>query len=195
MELVEIPIFPLNVVLYPEGPLALRVFEPRYLDMVGRCMRDGSCFGVVALQEDEQGADHRVFGLGTMARIVDWDKGSDGLLTLSTRGEQRFLVRAVRRQSDGLNLARVSWPEPEPAVRVPERLDYLANLVGVLLDEFDAIYADLPRRPGDATWLGYRLAELLPLPVAQKQFYLEMEDPIRRLEQLARDVNQMRSDA
>lgn len=195
MQSTEFPIFPLRVVLYPGGPLPLRVFEPRYLDMVSHCMRNGSCFGVVGVQEESpHGGDH-VFGVGTSARIIDWDRSEDGLLAIVTRGEQRFRIESLSKQSDGLDVARVTWLPPESALAVPEPLGYLATVVMGLLEEFTAMYGDVPRNPDDASWLGYRLAELLPLPIAQKQMYLEMEDPVGRLQQLAKDVSHLRSDA
>lgn len=191
----QLPIFPLRVVLYPGGPLPLRIFEPRYLDMVSHCMRHDSCFGVVGIQEESpHGGDH-VFGVGTAARIIDWDRSQDGLLAIVTRGEQRFRIESVSKQSDGLNLATVTWLQPEPGIEVPESLKYLATVVLGLLEEFTPMYGDVARNPDDASWLGYRLAELLPLPIAQKQMYLEMEDPVGRLQQLARDVSHLRSDA
>lgn len=158
-------------------------------------MRDDACFGVVAVQEESsRGGDH-IFGVGTAARIVDWDKTQEGLLAIVTRGEQRFRIDSVGKKTGGLDVARVAWLQPEPSIEVPESLKYLATVVLGLLEEFTPIYGEVPRNPDDASWLGYRLAELLPLPIAQKQMYLEMEDPIGRLQQLARDVSHLRSDA
>ncbi len=195
MQSSDFPIFPLRVVLYPGGPLPLRIFEPRYVDMVSHCMRNDSCFGVVAVQEDSPEGSSRIYGMGTAARIVDWDMGSDGLLSIRTLGEQCFRIESMSKKTDGLDLACVSWLEPEPVIVVPEALEYLSTVVMGLLDEFEQLYGDLPRRPQDAAWLGYRLAELLPLSIAQKQLYLELDDPVARLQQLARDVSQLRSDA
>jgi Lon protease-like protein len=173
----------------------LRVFEPRYLDMVSHCMRHDSCFGVVGVQEESpHGSDH-IFGVGTAARIIDWDRSDDGLLAIVTRGEQRFRIESVSKKEDGLDVAKVIWLEPEPTLEVPENLKYLATVVLGLLEEFTPMYGNVPRNPDDASWLGYRLAELLPLPIAQKQLYLEMDDPVGRLQQLAKDVSHLRSDA
>jgi Lon protease-like protein len=195
MQTSEIPIFPLRVVLYPGGPLPLRIFEPRYLDMVSYCMRTESCFGVVAVQEDSGQGSRQIFGMGTSARIVDWDQVESGLLGIRTRGERRFRIKQMSKMDNGLDLGQVAWLEPEPPTAVPDSLAYLAGVVTGLLDEFGNIYGEVPRHPDDAVWLGYRLAELLPLSIAQKQLYLELDDPVQRLSQLARDVSQLRSDA
>jgi len=173
----------------------LRIFEPRYVDMVSHCMRNTSSFGVVAVQEDSAEGGSRVFGVGTAARIVDWDLSDDGFLSIRTLGEQRFHIESMSKKPDGLDLASVSWFDPEPVIAVPKSLEYLSSVVIGLLEEFDQLYGDTPMRPKDAGWLGYRLAELLPLPIAQKQLYLELDDPVARLQQLARDVSQLRSDA
>ena len=191
----DFPIFPLRVVLYPGGPLPLRIFEPRYVDMVSHCMRNTTSFGVVAVQEDSREGSSRIFGAGTAARIVDFDLSDDGFLSIRTLGEQRFRIESMSKKTDGLDVASVSWLDPEPVIAVPESLEYLSTVVMGLLEEFDQLYGDIPMRPKDASWLGYRLAELLPLPIAQKQLYLELDDPVARLQQLARDVSQLRSDA
>jgi len=141
-------------------------------------MRHDSCCGVVGVQEESpHGSDH-IFGAGTAARIIDWDRSDDGLLAIVTRGEQRFRIESVSKKEDGLDVAKVIWLEPEPTVEVPENLKYLATVVLGLLEEFTPMYGNVPRNPDDASWLGYRLAELLPLPIAQKQLYLEMDDPV-----------------
>src|SRR5687768_15209514 len=101
---VVLPLFPLNTVLFPGGPLRLRIFEPRYLDMVSRCMRESSSFGVALITEGkEAGGTARTTGVGTTARIVDFERLDDGLLGITARGEQRFTIEDVRTQSDGLN--------------------------------------------------------------------------------------------
>jgi len=191
----QIPLFPLRVVLYPGGPLPLRIFEPRYLAMVSHCIRNDECFGVVGV-EDSDGVDElSMFMVGTSARIVDWYRNDDGLLGITALGQQRFRVESVAQQPDGLNVGTVSWLEAEPASPVPPAQEYLSSVVLDLLDEFRDLYQAVVRAPGDASWLGYRLAELLPLSLAQKQYYLELEDPLQRLQQLSSDVKQLRGDA
>jgi Lon protease-like protein len=133
--------------------------------------------------------------MGTAARIVDWDLSEEGLLAIRTVGEQRFRIDSMSKKSDGLDLGQITWVEPEPGTAVPESLAYLSGVVMGLLDEFAPMYGEIARHPDDAVWLGYRLAELLPLSIAQKQLYLELDDPLERLGQLAKDVSQLRSDA
>jgi uncharacterized protein len=171
-----IPLFPLSVVLFPDGPLPLRIFETRYVDMVGRCMREGSGFGVV------HGLDSPV---GTLATITDFDQLPDGLLGLSCVGGRRFRILKWSRQPDGLNLGEVEWLAPEAGVPVPRRHARLAELLKSVLPQLGEVYGGMPMRLDDAAWVGHRLAEILPLPPDDKQRYLEMDDPVARLDLLA----------
>jgi len=115
----SIALFPLNIVLFPGGSLPLRIFETRYLDMVRHCMRETQTFGVVLIREGSEVGPAETFDIGTLAKIVDFHQLSDGLLGLSCVGQQRFRIQSRSRQADGLNLARVDWLPPEPAVAVP----------------------------------------------------------------------------
>ena len=126
----EIPLFPLGTVLLPGGPLPLRIFETRYIDLVRRCLRDGSGFGVVLIREGvEAGGSALTFDVGTYARIVDFSQQPDGLLGIRAAGERRFRILARRRERDGLNVAEVEWL-PEDAPRsLPEEFAELGELV------------------------------------------------------------------
>lgn len=177
----EIPLFPLKTVLFPGGPLALRIFEPRYVDMVRRCLRQEEGFGVVLISDGEETGPASFHGCGTLARIVDFEQLPEGLLGLATRGEQRFRVLGHAAQPDGLNTGTVRFLDPEPTRDVPAEYSHLAELASTLIAELDDAYAHVERRPGDASWVGYRLAEILPLTPQSRQFCLEMEEPLERL--------------
>jgi Lon protease-like protein len=183
----QIPLFPLNLVLFPDGPLPLRIFETRYYDMVRRCMREGSRFGVVLIREGrESGAgETEVYEVGTAADITDFHQLADGLLGLSCVGRQRFRIVARSRQADGLNIGEVNWIEAEPAVPVPTRHARLQALLRHVLPQLGEGYTSIEMRLDDAAWVGHRLAEILPLPFADKQSYLELDDPLERLDRLA----------
>jgi Lon protease-like protein len=179
-----IPLFPLNIVLFPGGPLPLRIFETRYVDMVRRCMREGEGFGVALIREGKEAGPAETCDVGTLAKIVDFDQLPDGLLGLRCIGERRFKILARRRQADGLNVGDVEWLAPEPELIVPERHARLAQLLGGVLPQLGEAYADIPLRLDDAAWVGHRLAEILPMDLADKQFCLELDDPLRRLDVL-----------
>jgi uncharacterized protein len=180
----SIALFPLNIVLFPDGPLPLRIFETRYVDMVRRCMRESQAFGVVLIREGEEVGPAETFDVGTMAKIVDFHQLSDGLLGLSCIGQQRFRIRNRSRQSDGLNLAEVDWLSVEAAMAVPPRHARLAQLLESVLPQLGGVYKDIEMRLNDAAWVGHRLAEILPIPLADKQSCLELDDPIQRLDVL-----------
>lgn len=180
-----IPLFPLHTVLFPGGPLPLRIFETRYTDMVRRCMREEQPFGVVLIDEgDEAGEVATTATVGCSARIVDFFKLKDGLLGISCIGERKFRVRRVWREHDGLNMAEIDWLAEEESVPLPESCAFLRETVERALEDLDAQYTHVERKLDDAAWVGGRLTELLPLALGDKQSLLEMNDPLERLETL-----------
>jgi uncharacterized protein len=181
----SIALFPLNVVLFPEGPLPLRIFETRYVDMVSRCMREDQRFGVALIREGSEVGPAATFDIGTIAKIVDFHQLSDGFLGLSCVGEQRFRILSRSRQPDGLNLAGIENLAREAKTAVPERHARLAELLKTVLPQLGEVYAGIEMHLDDAAWVGHRLAEILPIAAAEKQFCLELNDPIQRLDVLS----------
>lgn len=187
--LTEIPLFPLATVLYPGAPLQLRIFEPRYLDMVRECARAGGPFGVcLILQGQEVGTPATSAAVGTLARITDFNHGADGLLAIATEGGGRFRVAHMRVRSDGLVRGEVElWPD-EPVVSVPVEFLLLQTILERLIETMAPHWQRAPREAyDDASWLGFRLAELLPLHADERQRMLELIDPVARLGEL-RDI-------
>lgn len=186
MGTMEIPLFPLRTVLFPDGHLPLRIFEQRYLSMVRECARNDSGFGVCLIVEGEEAiAPVRTAGIGTLASIVDWYTLEDGLLGVSARGAERFSVEHTRRQDDGLMLATIALlPEP-PACPLPETFSVLGQVLNRFLDKLGPEFSGFPvELLDDATWVGYRLSDLLPLSAIEKQNLLELNDPLERLQDL-----------
>lgn len=180
-----IPLFPLHTVLFPGGPLPLRIFEPRYTDMVGRCSREQTPFGVVLIQEGEEAGEVATTAtVGCSARIADFCTLEDGFLGISCVGERKFRVRRVWRETDGLNMAEVSWLPAERDLELPADYSRLGDTVRRALDELAEHYEHVEKKFGDAAWVGSRLAELLPLALLDKQVLLEMDDPLARLDAL-----------
>lgn len=180
-----IPLFPLNMVLFPDGILPLRIFETRYVDMVKHCMRESRGFGVVLIRSGNEVGPAQMHAIGTLARITDFDQLPDGLLGLSCLGHQRFRILERRVQADGLNLGDVEFLPVEPTLAVPQRHAHLARLLEEVLPQLGEIYTDMPMQLDDAAWVGHRLAEILPLPLPNKQMCLELDDPLQRLDVLA----------
>ena len=180
-----IALFPLHTVLFPGGPLPLRIFEARYIDMVSRCMREQQPFGVVLIQEgDEAGPVATTAVVGCSARIADFHTLQDGLLGISCLGERKFRVENLQRQADGLNVGEVAWLAPEPGIPLPGEYARLAATVRRALDELSEHYQYVEKKFDDASWVGSRLSELLPIELDDKQVLLELDDPIARLDAL-----------
>lgn len=182
----ELPLFPLHTVLLPGGPLQLQIFEPRYVDMIGRCMRSGTPFGVVRIiAGSEAGTVSDTAATGTSARIIDFHSLSNGLLGLLCLGERVFRLQSRHDQADGLVVGQVSWQPPHPSVPVAPQFADLVTALREVLPRLPPMYAHIPRNFEDAEWVGYRLLELLPLTPEQRQHSLEAHDPVQRLQWLA----------
>lgn len=180
-----IALFPLHAVLFPGGPLPLRIFETRYTDMVRRCMREQQPFGVVMIQEGEEaGVVATTATVGCTARIVDFHTLRDGLLGISCVGERKFRVLRVWRADDGLNMGEVEWLPVEPELPVPADCERLVTTLRRALEELAEHYENVERKFEDAAWIGARIAELLPIELADKQALLELDDPIERIRSL-----------
>jgi uncharacterized protein len=186
MSATELPLFPLGTVLFPQGPLSLRIFEPRYLDMVRRCLREQGRFGVVLILDGaESGPVSAMADIGTEARVVDFDTLPDGLLGILCVGERRFRVQRHWRAPDGLNLASVEYLSEDPACALPEEFAPLAQFLRKLLPELGPGYAHVEARYEDAGWVADRLGEVLPLAPAERLELLGLADPLARLRQVA----------
>jgi Lon protease-like protein len=160
----------------------LRVFEPRYLDMISRCMKDDSEFGVVMIREGADVGDVRVADIGTRARITDWYQGSDGILGVTATGTRRFSLQNVDKQADGLYVGTVEDLSAEPEVPLPPDYAQMANLLRAVIEDLGKLYDPLPKHYDDASWVASRFAEILPMELEQKQTCLQIDDPIERLE-------------
>jgi Lon protease-like protein len=180
----ELPLFPLQTVLLPDGRLPLRVFETRYVDMVARCLRTTNRFGVVAIRQGGEVGTATTYDYGTSAEIVDWDQQPGGMLGIVAAGREPFRLLGARREPDGLYVGDVEWLAAPARVPLPSAHEPLAALLQRLIEPL-RLYQDVAPSFDDAGWVGARLIELLPLALALKQSLLELADPERRLEQLA----------
>ena len=183
------PLFPLNTVLFPGGLLPLRVFEARYMDMARQCLREKSMFGVCLIREgSEVGQPAVPEPLGCQARIVECDMQQMGVLQLLTQGVERFRVLATTTNSQGLLLATVEPMPAEAPAAIPPQYAACAKLLGRVITEHGAAIFAAPHRLDDATWVGYRLAEIMPFAPAERHKLLAMEDSLARLSILNRII-------
>jgi len=181
-----LPLFPLRTVLFPGGLLPLKVFEQRYIEMTKACLRDGQPFGVCLITRGEEvareGAAAPEFAsVGTLARITNFDIPQLGILHLTTRGGSRFEVRRHASDGSGLVVADVTAIVDEPAVPLADAYAPLARILALIAERLGEDNFPAPARYDDATWVGHRLAELLPLPLPLKQAMLEVNDANVRL--------------
>ncbi len=183
----ELALFPLQSVLFPGALLQLKVFEVRYLDLVGRCLRESRSFGVVCLRQGtEIGRDRVRFEReGVLARIDDVDAEQAGILRVRCTGTQRFAIDGEpRRQSDGLWLAEVN-PLPGDDALAPDAdllptVKALASAIDALREQGSTPFIE-PHRFDDAGWVANRWCEILPIPLAAKQRLMLLPEPQLRL--------------
>jgi Lon protease-like protein len=183
---VRLPLFPLQTVLFPGGRLGLKIFEQRYIEMAKSCLSDGTPFGVCLITRGHEvaqaaGAAPELAAIGTLASIRTWDMPQLGILQVSTDGGRRFRIRARTVQPDGLVVADASPIATEPRVVLGDKHRPLAQLLERLAVRIGPQHFPDERAFDDASWVGYRLAELLPLPLAIKQGMLEINDAEVRL--------------
>jgi Lon protease-like protein len=183
----NVPIFPLNAVLFPGGLLPLRVFEARYMDMTRDCLKQSLPFGVCLIHEgSEVGAPAVPEPIGCLASILDWDMQQLGVLNLKTQGGQRFRILEREAGAQGLISASIELIAPDESHAIPEEYAACVRLVKmVVADQGKPVFAE-PHAFDDAAWVGYRLSEVLPVPLLAKQKLLELTDSLSRLSILQR---------
>lgn len=194
-ERIRIPLFPLHNVLFPGGVLPLRIFEPRYLNMISACMKQGGGFGVaLILSGNEVGEAARTYEIGSYVEIADWTLRDDGFLGVSVRCEGRFRILNTEVQSDHLVRAEVERIPERPSSEIPAQYAAAVNLLRDIITKVGGHYAEIEPHYDDPLWVSGRLAELLPIELLQKQHLLQMDDPLQRLERLCAMWDCMESD-
>jgi Lon protease-like protein len=202
----QLALFPLNTVLFPGGVLPLRVFEARYMDMVRRCMKEASPFGVVLITRGrEVGAGAATQSVGTLARIAAWDMPQLGLLHLRAIGGDRFRIVDRHVEHDGLQVATVEPIEPDRDMPMEPQFKPCADLLQEVIadagrrraetggagnDAIDATPFEPPVRLDSSVWVGNRLCELMTIPLTAKQKLMELEDAGARLGLVQRFLRQ-----
>jgi len=190
------PLFPLNTVLFPGCRLDLQIFEARYLDMIGRCMKQNGGFGVVAIIEGEEVGDapERYSLVGCEAHIRDWQQRPNGLLGIRVEGGRRFRVLSANVQTDQLTVAEVQWLDEQPDQPLTKEHDDLAALLEALSMHPMVSALEMGGEVNGQQELACQLAYLLPFERDQKQVLLEMDDPTVRLARIQVLLEQLQGD-
>ena len=183
--------FPLGTVLFPGGLLPLRVFETRYIDMTRAALKSHAPFGVCLIREGKEvGGSAAPEATGTFAHIIEADMPQLGLFTLKTRGGERFRIIETKTNTQNLLLARVEVLPAEVDCALDARFAPLAQLVKKIVEDHQPPVFLEPYQFDSATWISYRLTEVLPIPAAAKQKMLDLGDAPSRLEILLRFLEQ-----
>lgn len=193
----SLPLFPLGTVLFPGGLLPLRIFEVRYLDMVGKCRKADAPFGVVTLTSGAEvrkaGAEaERFAAVGTLARIREFESPQSGLLQIECVGTQRFRIRTTELQKHGLWVAEVDAVPDDVALEIPDDLKHTATALRRLIDTLEErrhaqgesvrLPIEAPYRLDDCGWVANRWCELVPMQAELRQRMMALDSPLMRLE-------------
>ena len=174
----NIPIFPLSSITFPGGYMPLRIFETRYIDMVKDCVKNNTGFGISLSKPNN--IDY--YDVGTYCKISDWEQMEDGLLGITIRGKYRYRITNSGAQSDGLIRADIEHMDEPSFVDVPKELMPYSDFLKNILEQYPKFYHDeAPKYFTESGWVGSRLAEILPMPLNEKQVILEIEDYLVRL--------------
>jgi Lon protease-like protein len=188
-----VPIFPLGTVLFPDALLPLRIFEVRYVDMAKQCLKEQGEFGVCLIREGhEVGAPAVPEPVGCLAGIVQCDAEELGILKVVVRGGERFRIVETATTKQGLVTGVVERLHAEAAAGDAPGLPDCAEFLRKVIAGIGAQRFSEPLRFEDATWVGFRLAEILPLRNDVKQKLLELTDAAVRLSVLHRFLKEQK---
>lgn len=188
----KFPLFPLSTVLYPGALLPLRIFEPRYLRMISDCLKRERGFVVCLISSGrETGQAANFHPIGTVAKIIDWDD-SQGMLQVTCEGDRRVQVLNSRIADDQLVSAETIYLEREMETGISVQDQPLAEMVARFFNQQQIEIDD--EQLCNASWISFRLAQLLPLSPSRKQWLLELTNPTLRLSALAEDIQRLRSE-
>lgn len=181
----NVPLFPLNSIVLPGGKIPLQLFEPRYMDMLARCLKEDRGFVVVLLRDGgETGRTVAFYDIGTYVRIIDFQQLENGLLGITVEGVSKVSVINSWQQPDGLNVGDAEALMDEAESSVPERFSELAAVLRALSKHPAVCELQMDVDYDDARHVGWRLTELLPLDKHEKQRLVELQDPLERLSRL-----------
>jgi Lon protease-like protein len=170
-----LPIFPLELVLFPGAPLPLHIFEPRYREMITECMEQKKPFGLVRARENA------VAEVGCTAMVVTISRQyEDGRMDIDTRGKQRFAIVELNHDRPFLQ-AEVTWfDDDEPAQPTEAETETAIELHEQFLEVLgQSAEVDRDNRP-----ISFELARELPVDLDFKQTILEMKSEAERIETL-----------
>ena len=184
MDQPDYALFPLSTVVFPGGLMPLRIFEPRYLDMVSMCMKGQIGFGVCAAKPGEPGEFSAPQPVGTLVDIVDFDRLDDGHLGITVEGRRRFEVLDTRQADNGLWWSHVEFIDETADAACPIEFAPLKQVAAALIEEVGLPYESRGTAYDSASWLSARLTELLPFDAATKHDLLATNDPLERLRRI-----------
>jgi len=185
METKSIPLFPLYAVMFPHGNIPLKIFEPRYLEMISERLKSNNDFGICLIREGtEIGKAAETYDVGTLSEISYFERHPDGILGITAHGKQRFHIVSKKVQANQLTIAEVTLLPEETNQPVPEKYSAVIDILRRQIDQLTYPFLKKEVKYDDLGWVSCRLSELLPLKLEQKQHLLQIDGAEQRIEHI-----------
>jgi len=188
----NLPIFPLKSIVLPGGLFPLRIFERRYLDMVRDSIKNESyfCIALVKTESKDKYIDD-VYPIASLVKIIDWNQLEDGLLGITVEGINLVDIESSKLNENNLLKGNVRNIEPEREYMIPEKYRLLSKFYKKIHPGIKNFIDYKKERYSDASWVGYRLTECLPLDLSTKATLIASNNAIERLEKIHEIIHKL----
>tara|TARA_B100000586_G_scaffold148328_1_gene107741 strand:- start:1236 stop:1856 length:621 start_codon:yes stop_codon:yes gene_type:complete len=179
----NIPIFPLKSIVLPGGLFPLRIFERRYIDMITECMKEeeGFCIALTKTEEPNLYVTD-IYEYGSFVKITDWGQLNDGLLSITVEGKNIVKILKSNLNDSGLLNGTIEHLESEKEYMIPQKYLTLSKFYKKIYPGIKNFINFKEERYADASWIGFRLTECLPLDLPTKANLISINNAIDRLE-------------
>ena len=188
----DIPLFPLKSIVLPGGLFPLRIFERRYLDMIKDCIKEekGFCIALVRDNTNEEFITS-IYNYACYVEIIDWNQLEDGLLGITVEGKNKVHITNSSLNNSNLLVGNIEAIEAEKEFMIPQKYIILSKFYRKIYPGIKNFISFKKERFADATWVGYRLVECLPLDASSKNKLIASNDAIERLDKIYNIVNKI----
>ncbi len=188
----NLPIFPLKSIVLPGGLFPLRIFERRYLDMVRDSIKNETsfCIALVKTESKNKYIDD-VYPIGSLVKIIDWNQLEDGLLGITVEGMNLVDIQSSTLDKNNLLKGDIENIKPEREYMIPEKYRLLSKFYKKIHPGIKNFIDYKKERYSDASWVGFRLTECLPLDLSTKAKLISSNNAIERLEKIHEIIHKL----
>ena len=191
----SVPLFPLKSIVLPGGIFPLRIFERRYIDMVKSCIKDDAGFCIVLVRNDTKDKYiDDIYNYGCYVKITDWNQLEDGLLGITVEGQSKVHILNSKLNKNNLLCGNIEKISDEREYMIPQKYLILSKFYKKIYPGIKNFISYKNERYSDASWVGFRLTECLPLDSNTKNKLIAINNGIERLERLYDITNKVFKD-